>query len=149
MEQKMSRSQDESTGPCWKGYKVGSQKPLPLACVPWEPRSPTPGQHTLLFSGGQLHLEPPHLSRPCSKGGDRGGVLQGCGRSLPPSLPSTGALLPEPPQEKCREPTAGESRHTAHGKGPMLATTFGVSHAALVPTLEGIGCPVPERHSRT
>ena len=51
-----------------------------------------------------------------------------------------------PPWEEGWEPTASESRSVAHGKGLMLATTFGVCH--LVPTPEGIGCPAPGKRNR-
>jgi len=72
-------------------------------------------------------------------------------RKQPPGRGPSGLLPSEqpgspPPWEEGWEPTASESRYVAHGKGLMLATTFGVCH--LVPTPEGIGCPAPGKHNR-
>ena len=132
----------------WRGCEAGNQIPLLLACVLFGAKEPrAQWGHVLPSSGDQLHSDPLPLARPCLEGSHQGGVLQGCGCSLPPVLPSTAALIPAPPWEECREPTAREPWHTAHQKGLMLAATFGVYCAMLVPTPEGIECPVPRGHS--
>lgn len=64
----------------WRGCEVGSQKPLPLACVLLGAKEPRAQRdHVLPSSGGEIHGEPPPLARPCLEGSHQGGLLQDCG----------------------------------------------------------------------
>lgn len=89
------------------------------------------------FHSGNLHSEHPLSASPFLEVGHQGkgptGLWLEC---LVPIFPSTEALLPAPLQEECWEPTAGDSQHTAHGKGRMLTTTFGVCRAVWCPRQE-------------